>query len=218
MFTDHADIGIVISGLRRYNLFTAAFFLGRHHRLIAELARLSGAGTGDQALDIGCGPGKLVRALGDMVGPEGGVVGVDPSETAVAYNRRRDRSPNHRYEQSVAQQLNQLDAAFDIITCTFVMHHIPEQHRVAAVEEMWRVLRPGGRLLLADAHPTVRARSVFAGIARLARRGSNPHDTFDAVDIRQYSETLVAVGFATPHFVTSRYSTGILIAEKPDLP
>lgn len=215
MFVDDADTGLVIAGLRRYNLFTAAFFLGRHARLIAELARVSGARAGNDVLDIGCGPGKLVRALGALVGPEGTAVGVDPSASAVDYNRRHDHFPNHRYQQATAQGLTLPDTSFDVVTCTFVMHHVPEQHRCAAIEEMWRVLRPGGRLLLADADPSDRMRSALTRIRRLTRRGEEPVDPFAGVDIRRYAETVRAVGFDEPEFVRSMYSTGILLAVKP---
>lgn len=215
MFVDDADTGIVIAGLRRYNLFTAGFFLGRHARLIAELARVSGAGAGDDVLDIGCGPGKLVRALGALVGREGTAVGIDPSASAVDYNRRRDPSPNHRYQQATAQGLTAPDTWFDVVTCTFVMHHIPEQHRTAAIEEMWRVLRPGGRLLLADADPSDRMRSALTRIRRLTRRGKERVDPFADIDIRRYAETVRAVGFDELEFARSRYSTGILLAVKP---
>ncbi|BDT86120.1 class I SAM-dependent methyltransferase [Nocardia cyriacigeorgica] len=214
IFVDDADTGLVISSLRRYNLFTAVFFLGRHPRLIRELAAASGAQPGNHALDIGCGPGKLVRALGNLVGPNGSATGVDPSHEAIEHNRTHDSTPHHRYVQSAAQHLDFPDAEFDVITCTFVMHHIPDQHRAKAIDEMYRVLRPGGRLLLADAHPSPRFRANFARIMRLTGQGGHT-DPFADVDIRQYTETLRAAGFTIPRFSISRYSTGIITAIKP---
>ncbi|MGY0497628.1 class I SAM-dependent methyltransferase [Nocardia sp. FBN12] len=209
MFVADADTGLVIAGLRRYNLFTTAFFLGRHGRLLAEFVTRSGARSGDHALDIGCGPGKLVRALGAATGPTGTAVGVDPSATAVADNSGRDRSAHHRYVVGPAQSLPLPDAEFDIVTCTFVMHHIPESQRDAAIAEMWRVLRPGGRLLLADASPSRRMRavlSVFLG------RGGDP---FADADIRHYTDRVEAVGFTGVTYTQSRDQTGILTAVKP---
>ncbi|MFD3510821.1 class I SAM-dependent methyltransferase [Nocardia sp. NPDC058666] len=205
MFVHDADTGLVIEGLRRYNLFTAVFFLGRHRRLLAEFVALSGAGPGWRALDIGCGPGKLVRALGTAVGPTGAVVGVDPSVTAVEENR--DGVAHHRYEVGPAQDLPVSDAEFDVVTCTFVMHHIPEAKRDAAIAEMWRVLRPGGRLLLADASPSPRIRAVFSLF--LGR------DPFVDVDIRHYIERVEAAGFLDLSYSRSRDQTGILTAVKP---
>ncbi|MGI5220451.1 class I SAM-dependent methyltransferase [Nocardia sp. CA-290969] len=211
MFVDTPDTGLVIEGMRRYNVFTAVWFLGRHRRLLSELVRASGARPGEDAVDIGCGPGKLVRALGAQVGPMGSVVGIDPSASAVDYNRRRDDHSNHRYVQAPAQQLPLADASVDVVTCTFVMHHIPEEYRAAAISEMWRVLRPGGRLVLADARPTPWMRFLFS---RSTRRRHDTTDPFDAIDIRRYTPELRAVGFLGPDDLTG-WMTGISVASKP---
>lgn len=209
MFVHDAGTGLVIQGLRRYNVFTTLFFLGRHRRLLDEFVTRSGARPGERALDIGCGPGKLVRALGAVVGPKGSAVGVDPSATAVTDNRRRDRAAHHRYEVGPAQDLPLPDDAFDIVTCTFVMHHIPEAHRAAALAQMWRVLRPGGRVLLADASPSPRMRRA---LSVLLRDGGDP---FADADIRHYTELLRALGFTELTYTQSRDQTGILTGIKP---
>ncbi|MGW5385904.1 class I SAM-dependent methyltransferase [Nocardia sp. NPDC003963] len=211
MFVDDPGTGLVIVGMRRYNLFTTVWFLGRHRRLIAELVRTSGASPGDDAVDIGCGPGKLVRALGSRVGTQGSVTGIDPSGSAVAYNQGRDDRRNHRYVQAPAQDLPLADASVDVVTCTFVMHHIPEEHRAAAISEMWRVLRPGGRLLLADAHPTRWMRFLFS---RSARR-HNDGDPFDAIDVRRYTPLLRSVGFIEVEHAAGKHMTGMTTASKP---
>ncbi|MFE6925307.1 methyltransferase domain-containing protein [Nocardia sp. NPDC057663] len=208
MFVDDSDTGLVIAGLRRYNLFTAVFFLGRQRRLLAEFVRTAGAEPGHRALDIGCGPGKLVRALGVAVGPTGAAVGVDPSAVAVGDNQQRDRAANHRYERGPAQELPFADAEFDVVTCTFVMHHIPAEHRQTAIAEMWRVLRPGGTVLLADASPSPRMRRVLTTLLG----GGDP---FADADIRRYSDQVRAAGFTDLAYTQSRYQTGILTAVKP---
>lgn len=211
MFVDEAETGLVLSGLRRYNLFTTVFFLGRQSLLLRELADRSGVRPGQDALDIGCGPGKLVRVLGRRVGPGGTATGVDPSGEAIAHNRRRDS--RHRYIRSTAQELALPDAAFDVITCTFVMHHIPEQHRTAALAEMWRVLKPGGRILIADTYLSDRFRRAYALTQRLRRR--KPGDPAAAVDVRRYAAALRELGFTAPEFVASGHRTAMLLATKP---
>ncbi|NKY57386.1 methyltransferase domain-containing protein [Nocardia flavorosea] len=210
MFVDAPDTGLIIEGMRRYNLFTTVWFLGRHRRLLAELVRASGTRPGDDVVDIGCGPGKLMRALGEKAGSQGSVTGIDPSAAAIDYNRRRDVHPNHRYIQAPAQALPLPDASVDVVTCTFVMHHIPEEHREAAIAEMWRVLRPGGRLLLADAHPTAWMRFLFSRSAR-----HHDSDPFEEVDIRRYTPSLRAAGFTDLRYIAGRHMTGVSTATKP---
>lgn len=211
MFVDQPDTGLVLSGLRRYNLFTAVFFLGRQGRLLRDFVDRTGLRPGEDALDIGCGPGKLVRALGRRAGEAGTATGADPSAEAVAHNQRRD--PRHRYVRSAAQELDFPDAAFDVVTCTFVMHHIPEKYRAAALAQMWRVLRPGGRLLLADAHPSPTVRTAFAMSDRVRRR--EPADRFAVADIRRYSPALREIGFDEPEFVSRGHNTATLLAIRP---
>ena len=53
----------------------------------------------------------------------------------------------------VAQHLGLPDASFDVVTCVLAVHHIPARQRQAAFAEMYRITRPGGRLLTADLAP-----------------------------------------------------------------
>lgn len=158
--SESTAVGGLITWPRRYNLLTDVFFLGRTGRLIAELADASGVRSGDHAVDIGCGPGRLVRELSSRVGPQGRVVGVDPSAPMIDYASAHSPA-NCRFELAPAQSLTQPDAAFDVATSTFAMHHIPEAERERALRQIFRILRPGGRLLLADATPT----SGFSSVA-----------------------------------------------------
>ncbi|WP_433600228.1 methyltransferase domain-containing protein [Nocardia sp. CA-135953] len=217
----NSEIGILITKPRGYLALKSAFLLGRVGSLNARLVELTGAAPGDHAVDIGCGPGQLVRGLADRVGPAGRVIGIDPSQEMIDYASGR-AAPNCRFEVGAAQSLTLPDASVDVVTSTFVMHHIPQAQRTAALAQMFRVLRPGGRLLLADTHPTgivlpaaVRIMSRFA-----ARRTDDPHapgqhtDPLAAIDIRRYREALRATGFATVDFTAIAPTTGVLVATK----
>jgi ubiquinone/menaquinone biosynthesis C-methylase UbiE len=215
-------VGELITWPRRYVLLTNVYFAGRAGRSVEDLAAASGAGPGDRVIDIGCGPGRLARALARRVGPKGQVVGVDPAPQMIAYaSGRANEFANCRFELGAAQSLTQSDAAFDVVTSTFAMHHIREDQRAAALAAMFRVLRPGGRLMLADARPTegIRGAAVRAMGRASARRTQHTHtaghDPIAEVDIRRYREALREIGFDQLEFTAARLGTGILTAIKP---
>jgi ubiquinone/menaquinone biosynthesis C-methylase UbiE len=90
------------------------------------------------------------------VGPEGTVTGVDPSPSVLAYARRRNTAGQGAactYREGVAENLALPDASFDTVVTSLMLHHLPEGLRPAALEEMCRVLRPGGRLLVVEFRP-----------------------------------------------------------------
>ncbi|UGT39435.1 methyltransferase domain-containing protein [Nocardia yamanashiensis] len=230
-------VGGLITWPRRYNLLTDVFFLGRTGRLIAELADAGGVRSGDHAVDIGCGPGRLVRELSTRVGPHGRVVGIDPSAPMIDYATAHSPA-NCRFELAPAQSLTQPDAAFDVATCTFAMHHIPEAERERALRQIFRILRPGGRLLLADATPTSGFSSAaIRFMARVSARrhgrggaahshhahdevhghdySANANDPLATVNVQRYRKVLSDIGFTDFEYRTSRFPVGILTAVKP---
>jgi ubiquinone/menaquinone biosynthesis C-methylase UbiE len=138
--------------LRAFRLNAAAnhiMFAGRRGRVYDQLVSLSGVQPGDSVLDVGSSSGYLARRLAAVAGPSGRVVGVDPAEPAIAYARRH-APPGLTFTVGIAQDLSLPDSSFDVVTCTLAMHHIPARQRPAAFAEMYRVTRPGGRLLAAD--------------------------------------------------------------------
>jgi ubiquinone/menaquinone biosynthesis C-methylase UbiE len=145
--------GEAIDGVRRNEALTNLAFLGRRRRVYARIVVLSGAKPGDRVLDVGCSGGYLARLLASAVGPAGSVTGIDPSSPAIAYARRRAPA-NCTFAIGVAQDLEVPDGWFDVVTSTLAVHHVPEAERPAALAEMHRVTRPGGRLLVADFRPS----------------------------------------------------------------
>ncbi|MEV6556846.1 class I SAM-dependent methyltransferase [Nocardia sp. NPDC051756] len=217
------ETGVLLTKPRSYLAFKAIFLLGRGTELNARLVALSGAAPGRQVVDIGCGPGDLARKLAVRVGPGGSVVGIDPAVEMIDYATEHSNAvTNCRFELAAAQTLPLPDATFDVVTSTFAMHHIPEAQRRAAIAQMFRILRPGGTLLLADTHPTGRiAAAVVRIMARIAARRTleergpgHAADPLAAVDIRRYRDMLQEAGFGNVTFRAVRPSTGVLLATK----
>jgi ubiquinone/menaquinone biosynthesis C-methylase UbiE len=152
-----APQGNTIERIWTYELTTAIAFRGRRRSVYRRVVALSGARPGDQVLDIGCNAGYLARLLAAAVTPGGQVTGVDPAEPAIAHATRRAPA-NATFTVGTAQDLRWPDASFDVVTSTLAVHHIPEADRAAAFGEVFRVIRPGGRLLVADFRPSRRHR------------------------------------------------------------
>lgn len=138
---------------RLYALTTALSFGGRRRRIYDDLVRQSGMTFGDRVLDVGCGPGYLARHAALVVGPGGIVEGVDPSPEAIT-QARHEAPANASFQIAGAEQLPYPDETFDVVVSSLALHHIPPESRPAAVREMRRVLKPGGRLLIADFRPS----------------------------------------------------------------
>jgi arsenite methyltransferase len=118
----------------------------RRRRLVHEAL---GAARGDRVLDVGCGPGFFVSELLDRVGPEGAVVGVDGSpEMLAAAARRCEGHANVAFHEADATALPVADGAFDRVLCVQVLEYVAEPD--AALAELRRALRPGGRLVVWD--------------------------------------------------------------------
>jgi ubiquinone/menaquinone biosynthesis C-methylase UbiE len=144
--------GETIERVRMHEFATTIAFAGRRRRVYTRIAALSAAQPGDRVLDVGCSGCYLARLLAAAVAPGGQVTGIDPSVPAISYARRRAPG-NCTFTIGVAQDLDLPDGRFDVVTTTLAVHHIPEAQRPAAFGEMFRVLRPGGRLLAADFRP-----------------------------------------------------------------
>lgn len=141
--------GTTIDRFRQNDVLTRIVFGGRRRRVYRRIIELSGAKPGDRVLDVGSSNGYLVRMLARSVGETGHVTGADPSEAAIAHATRH-APPNADFTIATAQDLGLPDASFDVVTSTLALHHVPARQRAAAFGEMFRVLRPGGRLLVAD--------------------------------------------------------------------
>jgi arsenite methyltransferase len=113
-----------------------------------ELGRLS---AGERVLDLGCGAGTDSLVAAQMVGPEGSVIGIDmtPEMLAKAHRAAAEMgAANVEFVEGEIELLPFADASVDVVISNGVIDLLPDKDTVFA--EIYRVLRPGGRIQFAD--------------------------------------------------------------------
>jgi ubiquinone/menaquinone biosynthesis C-methylase UbiE len=121
----------------------------------AALLQAATVAPGEAVLDVACGTGLVSFAAAEAAGPTGRVLGIDLSEQMVEAARGRALQRAGRaalgapleFLRMDAEQLVLPAAGFDVVLCALGLMYLPEPAR--ALQEMQRVLRPGGRVALA---------------------------------------------------------------------
>jgi SAM-dependent methyltransferase len=173
-----------------------ASFAGVGYHL--DLAALT---PGEQVLDLGSGSGTDVFCAALQVGPEGWVVGVDFTDEQLDKARRLGARDGFAHVEFVDASIDKLpfeDATFDVVISNGVVNLSPIKHRVFA--EAGRVLRPGGRLAIAD---------IVSGRALKERTRRNVElwaaCIAGAIPRSSYLETIEAAGFQVGDVRTNDY-------------
>ena len=107
---------------------------------------------GEKVLDVGCGTGGVTIPAKLRVGKTGEAAGIDPAPEMMAVARRKASRARLEidFRVGVIESLPYPAATFDAVTSSMMMHHLPEHLQVKGLAEIRRVLKPGGRLLIAD--------------------------------------------------------------------
>ncbi len=141
----------------------------------------AGLARGSVVLDAGCGPGFLALDLARRVGRAGRVIAIDASERFVDHLRARAAADGLQNVEALvgdAAQLPLEEGTFDVALCRWLLMFVETPDR--AVEEMARVLRPGGTLVAIE-YASIRAIALHPEGRAFAR-------VYEAVDalLRQY--------------------------------
>ena len=136
----------------KYDLMNDLMSLGVHRLWKRDFAASSGIRLGDTVLDLAGGTGDIAALLSKRVGSSGRVVLTDINEDMLEVGRRRleDRGicGNIDYALVNAEQLPFASRQFDAVTIAFGLRNLTDKD--AALREMHRVLRPGGRVLILE--------------------------------------------------------------------
>jgi len=166
---------------------------GRRRRLVREALS---AAPGERILDAGCGPGFYCAEIAPEVGPQGSVVGIDSSAPMLALAERRC-APHANVELRAGDvgALPVADGEFDAALCVQVLEYVPDA--TAALADIGRALRPGGRALVWDVDwATVSIHAEDAALSDRVLRAWDQHLVHPSLP-RTLAPRLRAAGFSS---------------------
>jgi len=191
-----------------YDFFCTLVGLGRPFkaRVLAAVV-VPAAAT---IVDVGCGTGVLLEVV-KLRHPTGTVIGVDPDSGALAIAARRLKRVHldvtlHR---AYAEALPIADRSADACFSTLAFHHLPNVGKRSAIEEMYRVLKPGGWVVIADFGPS---QNVWLRRMLFFEHLENLRGNLDGL-IPRY---LAAAGFRNVRVVGRKFpGIAITVAQRP---
>ncbi|MGI9042513.1 MAG: class I SAM-dependent methyltransferase [Gemmatimonadaceae bacterium] len=159
---------------------------------LVNLARLE---SGQSVLDVACGTGIIARLAAERVAPTGSVAGLDVNAGMLSVARALSSAIPIRWYETAAESAPLPDKFYDVIFCGLGLQFMTD--RSAAVREMYRVLKPGGRVYTNTPIPNDFFDVLDREIARNVSEEASAfvHAVFSLNDPREMQELLTEAGF-----------------------
>ncbi len=188
------EMGLTLAAAQGYEqYFVPAIFDQWPQRIIDAAAAVEG----HHVLEVGCGTGVFAREVTKRVGPNGSVTGLDLSDSMLQV--ARSICPDANFQQGNAMDLPFEDGSFDVAVASFMLMFVPDP--ALAVSELWRVLKPGGRMVI-TVWEALSQNPVYAGLVDIAREriddaaGSSLARPFALGEDGRMAELCVSAGVA----------------------
>jgi len=152
-----------------YDAVEPILLLGKQAKYDRHLVSLLELDESARVLDLGCGTGVLTRTIGDQLNPEAGgrVVGIDAAGKMIQVARKKRAGTTCSFEVMAAECLDFENNSFDAVVSSLFFHHVQLDLKEKALSEAFRILLPGGRLVIADMHvPTTFMGALVSHVSR----------------------------------------------------
>ena len=175
-----------------YDILVDLSTIGQYSNFLKRAVRILAPEKGEKILDLCSGTGRVAPWIGQAVGDEGEVVGMDISErmVEVAHTRYGGLRRVMFLNKDVTKPW-EYQNYFDGIYTSFALHELPEKKRLGGLEHSFRALKEKGRMVIADFNPQVSGigKIIILAFFKLFERGNLSFLSFDQ------TEVLKKVGF-----------------------
>jgi ubiquinone/menaquinone biosynthesis C-methylase UbiE len=164
----------------------------------AELVQDARLQTGEHVLDVACGTGIIARLAAQRVAPTGSVSALDVNAAMLSIARSLPSAIPIKWYETAAESVPLPDRSFDVVFCQLGLQFITD--KAAAMREMHRVLKPGGRLHISTPIPNAFFDVLDREIAHhvSAEASGFVHAVFSLNDPQEMRGLLAEAGFETP--------------------
>lgn len=135
-----------------YDKYMKKITFGKEDKLRKTTIDLAQIKQGDNVLEIGCATGSLTLAAKQQAGENSIVAAIDiiPGMIEVSKGKSKKANLDINFQLGSIDNIPFPDGQFDVVMCSFMIFHMSDKVRNKGIEEIYRVLNPGGRLLVLD--------------------------------------------------------------------
>jgi len=163
-----------------------------------DLVNDAGLVPGERVLDVACGTGIIARLAAERVAPTGSVSALDVNAAMLSTARSLPPAIPIKWYETAAESAPLPDSSFDVVFCQLGLQFVAD--KPAAVAEMRRVLKPGGRLYISTPMPNDLFDVLDREIARHVSKEASAfvHAVFSLNDAQEMGDLITGAGFESP--------------------